>query len=162
MKLIAEDKKCVKRSDSLDLFAAQVPQLNFEGRTYVHTSVGLFVSFMVYLAVSVYSGFKFVDLYKGNAPNLFKELEYGTFGNESAGLRLADTNFRFKVAFTVKQIESSTYLQDRDIIEWEAVIFDGNLTHKNNLARKVPVHKCTENDYADLYAPSYSIQEMQA
>ena len=47
----------------MDLFAADMPPMNFEGRTRVHTSVGLSVSMMVYMACGVYGFVKFRDLY---------------------------------------------------------------------------------------------------
>jgi hypothetical protein len=74
--------RCESRLDSLDLFAADVPQLNFEGRTRVHTSVGIAMSMMVFMAVAVYSMVKFIDLYKGNDPNVTSNILYGMFSSD--------------------------------------------------------------------------------
>ena len=124
----------------------------------MYTSVGISMSLMVYMAVSVYSLIKFYDLVSGNDPNVTSNILYGKFSSENDGLRLADTDFKFKVAFAVKEIDSLRYPQDSDFVEWEAVIVEGNLTHNNNLPRKLPIHKCDDTDYAEFYPPSHNYE----
>jgi hypothetical protein len=81
---------CQSRLDRLDLFAADVPQLNFEGRHKVFTSVGIFMSLLVYMAVFVYAFVKFRDLYQKNDPIVNNDIEYGKFSDQGTGLKLAD------------------------------------------------------------------------
>jgi hypothetical protein len=137
--------------DMIDLYAASVPQLNFEGRTRVHTNMGIMCSLMVYIAVSSYAFVKFRDLYHGNDPVVNNNMDFGAFNNELDGLRMDKTGFKFKIAFAVKMIDTDFYPDDSNYVEWEAIIYDGNLTHNHNLARRVSVHKCTDVDYAQFY-----------
>lgn len=125
----------------------------------MHTSVGLLLSFGVYLACSVYAFAKFGDLYEGNDPNVNVAKTYGMFPSYKKGFNLAATDFKFKIGFVVKEMDSRRYLQNENFVEWEAVIVEGNLTHNYINPIKVPTHKCTEDDYKDFYAPIYAIEE---
>jgi hypothetical protein len=120
------------RFDQMDLFAACMPPMNFEGRTRVHTSLGMTISMIVYFLCGVYAFVKFRDLYEGNDPNVNNTHKYGMFSNEKDGFRLEDTDYKFKVAFAVKRMDSTYFLENRKYVEWEAVIVEGNLTHNNN------------------------------
>ena len=72
--------------DRFDIYSGEVPQLNFEGRTRAHTTIGLLLSLLVYISVGGYMLVKFTDFYRGYDPIVNNDLRHGMSREESNGL----------------------------------------------------------------------------
>jgi hypothetical protein len=79
---------CERFSDRIDIFTESIPQLNFEGRKKISTSIGVLWTCIVLIAIFFYALIKTLDLVNGNDPIVNKDYEYGKYLNEEDGLNL--------------------------------------------------------------------------
>ena len=113
--------------DGFDSFAAGVPGFNFEGRTQIHSPIGVILSFILSLMLTGIFALrliKFVSKSSTVSVNLIDLAE----SDEKNEVNLKENNF--SIAFQVVDYLSHEVLHDKSLVDWEVHIYEGSGIHK--------------------------------
>ena len=100
----------------IDMFAIDVPGLNFEGQTKIRTGIGAFFSLVVMTLTLALTTSKTITMVKQE--NFVSKIDQvkGQFLTSNKTMNL--TEFDFMVAFKVSDFISHAPLDDPDMVRW--------------------------------------------
>ena len=68
---------------------------------------------------------------------------------------ILDQNFGFKIAFGVREYNTGITLDDPNFVQWN-VFLTTSINSVNVERELLGVHRCTDEDYAELWPPNKS------
>ena len=132
----------------LDLFGAPIPTFNIKGSSVVKTNYGGVLSGIIIVTVGIFAMMKFEHLINRKNPSV------STYENEIS-LDVDDvfdtTKEDFALAFGLTSYMTGKPMDDPKFIRWYAVYW--KMVGLNLERRLVPVHSCTDTDYATFKTP---------
>ena len=135
---------------SLDLFGAPAPTFNISGEGEVRTFCGGIVSSVIITVTMLFSLLKLQHLMSKHNPsiNVFEDINAWGTGD----VMVPEESDDFMVAFAVTSIGDPVRVKnDPSFVKW--VAFQRNVVDGQETAYEVPVHKCTDEEYARFHEP---------
>ena len=118
------------------------------GATTVHTKMGGFLSFIMFILVMIYASLKLIQLQDRNNPNISQFLEENIYDHTE---KLDLNEAQFRIAFSVEGFHDREMKDDHRYVKYLVRLY-GHLDFQK-VEYALPFHKCTESDWA-LFPPA--------
>lgn len=144
--------------DKVDIFAAKTPNLNFQGRNRVSTSIGVVCTLFVVIAVSAYAVVGIRRVVLGSNPLIARYELHNQHGNKEEAIDGHEVNFQ--VAFNLIDY----FKPDEDPVEANpgllrlVGVLEGYNRDLEPNFQIADVHKCTEKEWKKFGTPAKTDQ----
>lgn len=123
-----------------------MPNFNIGGYTQINTIPGGFLSIMILGITICYGVTKFIDMYKGNDPNVLQNLIPDSFGLTER-LNFSD-DINFRLALGIRRVREDYSIDSKLFHEPRIVKWIARMTSVNEkgvtISTNYPMHDCTE------------------
>ena len=136
----------------IDLFGTPIPSFSFQGEDQARTHIGGIVSFVIQYTVFLFSLLKLSHLALRYNPTVVSFVMEDALTAEDK-FALQDQKYDFMIAVGLNGFYSGPKI-DPAYIKWFArkfVSINGEITNEI-----IPMHACTEEDFAKFYPPKPS------
>ena len=130
----------------VDMFGAPMPVFNIEGSSMLNTNTGGVLTVLIFFITFFFSVVKFGHLVSRSNPSVNNYTEREVYGPEDL-FKLVDEEFM--IAFSLDDYNTQETKMDTNYVKY--FVMYSNLTAGVRQNTEIPLHTCTEEDYARFY-----------